>query len=67
MAQTDREARVALYNATGGPSWKIKTNWDTDADLSKWYGVNINYQGRVVQLQLYDNNLRGIYILWPTL
>eukprot|EP00752_Nemacystus_decipiens_P017045 g15262.t1 len=59
MAQTDREALVALYIATDGPNWENKTNWDTDADLSAWFGVTANDQGRVVELSLSGNNLRG--------
>ena len=65
MAQTDRAALVALYDATDGPYWKNKTHWGTHADLSDWYGVTANEQGRVVELSLGANNLRGI--LRPTL
>ncbi|CAM9092024.1 unnamed protein product [Laminaria digitata] len=59
MTQTDREALVALYNATGGPSWKENTNWNTDADLSQWHGIKTSDQGRVVGLTLNSNNLQG--------
>ena len=61
MAPTDRDVLVALYNATDGPNWKQKTNWDTDAPLSDWYGVTANDQGRVVKLSLGGDNLRGIF------
>lgn len=60
MAPTDRDALLALYNATGGSNWKNSTNWDTDADLSDWYGVEVNAQGRAVKLSTGKNNLRGI-------
>eukprot|EP00752_Nemacystus_decipiens_P005484 g4965.t1 len=59
MVQTDREALVALYDATDGPNWAIKTNWGSDAPVSDWYGVKANDQGRVVELSLEANNLRG--------
>ncbi|CAM9295389.1 unnamed protein product [Ectocarpus fasciculatus] len=59
MAQTDRAALGALYNATGGPNWKHNTHWNTDADLSKWHGITTNDQGRVVRLSLDSNNLKG--------
>ncbi|CAN0059595.1 unnamed protein product, partial [Sphacelaria rigidula] len=59
MAQTDREALVALYNATGGPNWKNHRNWNTGADLSQRHGIKINDQRRVVDLNLYSNNLQG--------
>lgn len=60
MAHTDRDALVALYNATGGANWKQKTNWDTGVDLSQWCGIKVDEQGRVVELNLFWNNLQGI-------
>ena len=48
---TDRDALVALYNATDGDRWTDKTNWLTDADLSTWHGVTA-YNGQVKHLQL---------------
>lgn len=60
MSSTDRDALVALLHATGGgATWARKDNWDTDADLSLWYGVEVDDEGRVVTLRLKDNNLRG--------
>ncbi|CAN0291991.1 unnamed protein product, partial [Ectocarpus sp. 8 AP-2014] len=59
MASTDRDVLVALYNATEGANWENSTNWITGAELSQWYGVTVNDQGRVVQLALHRNNLRG--------
>ncbi|CBJ27111.1 Hypothetical leucine rich repeat protein [Ectocarpus siliculosus] len=59
MAQTDRKALVALYNATGGVKWKNNQNWNTSAALSQWYRVEVNSQGRVVKLSLWNNNLQG--------
>lgn len=61
MAQKDREALVALYNATGGPNWNESTGWDAEIDLSDWFGVKTNGQGRVVELALAGNNLEGIF------
>ncbi|CAN0131334.1 unnamed protein product [Pylaiella littoralis] len=60
MASTDRDALVALYNATDGANWRLKANWNTDVDISLWHGIALNDQGRVVQLHLSGNNLRGI-------
>ncbi|CAM9985878.1 unnamed protein product [Ectocarpus sp. 12 AP-2014] len=59
MAHTDRDALVSLYNATGGANWKQKANWDTGADLSQWCGIKVDDQGRVVELNLFWNNLQG--------
>ncbi|CAM9966555.1 unnamed protein product, partial [Ectocarpus sp. 13 AM-2016] len=58
MVSTDRDALVALYNATGGARWGSNTNWKTTAPLSEWYGVIVNDQGRVVELLLVNNNLK---------
>ncbi|CAM9533498.1 unnamed protein product, partial [Hapterophycus canaliculatus] len=59
MAQTDRDALLALYDATDGPKWTNNTSWNTDADLSEWHGVKLNGEGRVAELSLDENNLRG--------
>lgn len=50
---------VNLYNATGGDNWVRKDNWLTDAPLSTWSSVLLNFDGRVTGLQLYGNNLTG--------
>ncbi|CAM9425227.1 unnamed protein product [Ectocarpus sp. 12 AP-2014] len=59
VPQTDRDALVALYDAAGGSNWKSSGNWNTNADLSKWHGINVNGQGRVVGVDLAANNLQG--------
>lgn len=55
----DRDVLVGLFQSTGAAEWKRKDNWDTDTDISLWYGVKVNEQGRVVELFLVDNYLRG--------
>eukprot|EP00903_Cladosiphon_okamuranus_P010389 g9827.t1 len=59
MAQKDREALVALYNATDGPDWKHNTKWGSGAPLRDWDLVKANNQGRVVELTLSLNIPRG--------
>ncbi len=56
----DREALVALYNATNGSGWTDKTNWLSDRPLGEWYGVTANAQDRVTELLLDYNNLTGV-------
>ena len=46
-AETDREALVALYNATDGENWDRSANWLSDAPLGEWEGVNTDGDGRV--------------------
>ena len=48
---TDRDILIEFYNKAGGESWKHK--WDTtNCDISKWYGVKTNEEGRVISLDL---------------
>ena len=56
---TDREALVALYNATGGEAWTNSTNWKTAAPMREWYGVRTGAGGRVTTLDLRKNALIG--------
>ena len=55
----DRDALVALYNATGGSNWANNTNWLSDRPLSEWYGVTTDGYGRVTKLKLGNNQLEG--------
>ena len=57
--QTERDILVALYNATGGPSWTNGTGWLTDAPVGDWHGVTTDSDGRVTALHLQSNRLTG--------
>lgn len=59
MDSTDRAVLAALFQVTGGAGWLRNTNWGTDAELSTWFGVEVNDQGRVLKLDLKINNLQG--------
>ena len=49
-AKTDREALVALYNATDGENWDESNSWLSDAPLGLgWKGVTTNNDGRVTK------------------
>ena len=52
VANPDRMALIALYEATDGPNWVNSENWLTDAPLEEWYGVDTDAFGRVVRLDL---------------
>ena len=58
-AETDREALVALYNATDGENWFGSNNWLSDAPLGEWERVTTNDDGRVTALDLRSNALSG--------
>ena len=56
---SDRAALVALYHATDGPNWTNNTHWLSDRPLGEWDGVRTDDEGRVIELDLRDNALRG--------
>ena len=55
----DFAALTALYYATDGVNWRNRDNWLTGEPLENWYGVEVNAGGRVVRVELADNNLFG--------
>ncbi len=56
---TERAILAALYQATDGPTWTNSENWLSDAPLNDWHGVITAPDGRVIQLALPRNQLRG--------
>ena len=55
----DREALVALYNATDGANWTDSTNWLSNEPLKNWHGVSTTVDGQVTRLYLPENGLNG--------
>ena len=55
----ERADLAVLYEALGGPNWRISTNWLTDAPLDTWWGIQLNEAGRVSGIHLYSNGLSG--------
>ena len=59
ISQTEREALIALFNATGGYNWSINNGWNGAAGTEcDWYGVGCSY-GSVSRIVLDDNSLSG--------
>lgn len=65
IPQSEKNALIAIYNATGGANWTNTTGnsypWpvsNPDADVVAWYGVGVS-NGHVVSLNLQNNNLIG--------
>ena len=58
---SQRDALITFYNATGGSSWTDNRNWLGPAGSEcTWNGVQCDdAQSNVVELNLYDNNLKG--------
>ena len=59
LPSPDRETLVAFYNATSGANWTEHTNWLTNAPVGHWHGVTTDSQGRVTELNLTSNQLKG--------
>ena len=55
----DRDALIALYEATNGPGWRNNSGWTDAVSLGDWYGVRVDYQGRVIAIDLSRNGLSG--------
>ncbi len=53
----DSLALVALYNNTDGPNWTLQ--WDFSQPMTTWWGIHV-VNGRVVQINIPDQNLNGI-------
>ena len=59
VADPDYTVLVELYLQTRGPEWTNSVGWLESFDISSWYGVSTDSRGRVVALNLYDNELEG--------
>ena len=55
----DRSVLMEFFRVTNGPSWRRKHGWGTSENISTWYGVKVDDEGRVVKLDLSLNNLKG--------
>ncbi len=60
MALADRAVLVALFLSTDGGSWTQNRRWNTDAELSRWFGLQVNDEGGATHLCLEENNLEGM-------
>jgi len=55
----DRQALTDLYSATGGDNWINNSGWLNGDPSDSWFGVQVNSEGRVIRLNLPENNLVG--------
>ena len=56
---SDRQILILFYEATGGPNWYGRPGWLSDAPLEDWFGIEVDDDGNVIELELYRNNLAG--------
>ena len=59
MDSDDRRVLLEFLRATNGSSWWRNDGWGTNDNISTWYGVEVDDEGRVVKLNLGGNNLKG--------
>ena len=61
----DREALVAVYNASDGSNWRTgqQVNWLSSLPLGEWSGVTTNDSGRVVALNLSSRKITDVSML----
>jgi len=64
VARQDSLALATLYNLLGGEGWTNRTGWPSGnggggASPRDWYGVVVGDDGRVRELNLSTNNVRG--------
>ena len=62
VANLERPALVAFYEAADGSNWVNNENWLTDAPLGEWFGVDTDASGRVVRLDLGGRFQDGEYV-----
>lgn len=55
----DEATLAAFYAALNGDRWSNNDNWLSARPVSDWYGVTVNSEGRVKELVLVRNGLRG--------
>lgn len=60
---SERRSLEALYEATRGTEWRAHDGWTRTVDVCQWHGVvcekSLGKTGRVVELTLNANNLKG--------
>ncbi|WP_299894931.1 T9SS type A sorting domain-containing protein [uncultured Aquimarina sp.] len=53
----DKEALLALYNATDGANWSEP--WDLSTDYRTWKGLTFDENGRVSKISLFGQGMNG--------
>jgi hypothetical protein len=60
LADIYTDTFACVYNASGGPFWKVKTNWLQTATICNWYGITCTGNITSVAVDLKSNNLVGL-------
>src|SRR5690606_9734682 len=64
--ELERDALIILYNTLFGDSWYNNSGWKTggvfsDVVTNDWYGITVNEDGRVIKIELSDNNVGHLW------
>ncbi len=59
ISDVDKAELIKIYNNTDGDNWN--ESWNLDAPVNTWTGVTLSSEGKVLSLQLSNNNLSGIF------
>ena len=54
-----REILMELFTSCGGPGWRRNWNWGSVERVGLWDGVTTDADGRVIKLDLANNQLSG--------
>jgi hypothetical protein len=49
-----------LYKATGGTGWVFIHNWLSTNSIDTWFGIKLDENGEILEIDLRENNLAGI-------
>jgi Leucine-rich repeat (LRR) protein len=58
VSTVERDALIAIYNATNGPFWVNSENWNTTEPVSTWTGVTV-VGNKIKSLNIGGFNLNG--------
>ena len=56
--ETQRDALLNFFEALNGGNWKTNTSWGSPS-LQDWFGITLDENGYIVEINLIDNNLVG--------
>ena len=60
---TDRDILLRIYKANNGVNWpeNAQKNWNSDEPIGQWAGVKTDAEGRVTELRLSNDSIKGIF------
>jgi len=56
------ESLLELYYSTAGANWKVNDGWNVTNTPCSWYGITCKYNGGIIGIELWSNNLKGTIV-----